>query len=170
MSLNRLAFLLLFLITGTWATAQKKDSVVFSIGGEPVNLSEFRYIYEKNNAADPNLYKTTNLRDYLNLYVNFKLKVKEARDLGLDTTDKFVKEYNSYRNQLAQPYLTDRSVSQSLIDEGYVRMKDELRASHILIPVSMEASPKDSLEAYNKIMEVYNKAIKGDLWRCITKL
>ncbi|MGZ5282675.1 MAG: peptidylprolyl isomerase [Bacteroidia bacterium] len=169
MSLNRLAFLLLFLITGTWATAQKKDSVVFSVGGEPVTIKEFRYIYEKNNASDPNLYKTTNLRDYLNLYINFKLKVKEARDLGLDTTEKFVKEYTGYRNQLAQPYLTDRSVSQSLIDEGYVRMKEELRASHILIPVSMEASPKDSMEAYNKIMEAYNKAIKGDDFEALAR-
>lgn len=169
MSLNRLAFLLLFLITGTWATAQKKDSVVFSVGGVPVTIDEFRYIYEKNNAADPNLYKSTNLRDYLNLYVNFKLKVKEAKDLGLDTSDKFVKEFLSYRNQLAQPYLTDRQVSQSLIDEGYVRMKEELRASHILIPVSMEASPKDSLEAYNKIMEVYNKAMKGDDFEALAR-
>ncbi len=169
MILNRLALLLVLLITANAANAQKKDSVVFSVGNEPVTLQEFKYIYEKNNAADPNLYKQTNLKDYLDLYINFKLKVKEAKELGLDTTDKFVKEFLSYRNQLAQPYLTDRSVSQSLIDEGYVRMKEELRASHILIPVGMEASPKDTLEAWNKIMEVYNKALKTDDFEALAR-
>ncbi|RYD70133.1 MAG: peptidylprolyl isomerase, partial [Sphingobacteriales bacterium] len=169
MSINRLAVLLLFLITANLASAQKKDSIVFSVNGEPVSLREFKYIYEKNNAADPNLYKTQNLRDYLDLYINFKLKVKEAHDLGLDTTDKFVKEFNGYRNQLAQPYLTDRNVSQGLIDEGYTRLKEELRATHILIPVNMEASPKDTMDAYNKALEVYNKAIKGDDFEALAR-
>lgn len=142
--------------------AQTKDDVVFTIDGEPVKVEEFTYIYEKNNANDSALYTVANLREYLELYKNFKLKVREARDAGIDTTEKFKQEFANYRNQLAQPYLTDREVTQSLIDEAYERMKWELRASHILITVPMDASPKDSMEAWTKAMAVYEKAAKGE--------
>jgi peptidyl-prolyl cis-trans isomerase SurA len=143
-------------------TGEKKDDrTLFTVGNDPVSVDEFRYIYEKNNANDKNLYTEKDLREYLNLYANFKLKVREAHDMGLDTSAKFVKEFHNYREQLAQPYLTDRQVTQGLIDEAYERSKTELRASHILISCAPDAAPKDTLAAYNKAMEVYNKLIKG---------
>jgi peptidyl-prolyl cis-trans isomerase SurA len=144
------------------ANGQNKDDVVFTIDGEPVKVDEFTYIYEKNNANDTALYTVPNLREYLELYKNFKLKVREARDAGIDTTEKFKQEYANYRNQLAQPYLTDRDVSQKLIDEAYERLQWELRASHILITVPMDAAPKDTFEAWSKAMGVYKMAVEGE--------
>jgi peptidyl-prolyl cis-trans isomerase SurA len=141
--------------------AQKNDDVLFTIGGAPVTVGEFRYIYEKNNANDKGLYNDKSVREYLNLYTNFKLKVREAHDEGLDTLPKFLAEYNKYRGQLAQPYLTDRQVTDKLLDEAYERMKWELRASHILITVAPDASPKDTMEAYKQAMHIRDTILKG---------
>ena len=137
------------------------SAVLFTVGDEKVTVDEFRYIYEKNNSNDKNLYTDKNLRDYLDLFTKFKLKVKEAHEVGLDTTKKFLQEYISYRDQLAIPYLTDREVTQRLVDESYERLKTELRASHILIGVSPDASPKDSLKAYNRAMKIREAILKG---------
>ncbi|MCX6352278.1 MAG: peptidylprolyl isomerase [Bacteroidetes bacterium] len=146
------------------AMAQKggKSPELFNMNGEPVTVKEFKYIYEKNNAADKDLYKEKSIRDYLSLYINFKMKVKAANDRGLDTSQEFLREFVNYRGQLAQPYLTDRQVTQNLIDEAYEHLKWELRTSHILITVSPSASPKDTMIAYKKAMDVYMKVRKGD--------
>lgn len=143
--------------------AQKPEEIVFNVNGENVTLQEFQYIYEKNNSInkDEKLYSKESIEEYLDLYVNFKLKVHEAKSLGLDTTDKFVKEYNTYRDQLAQPYLKDKNVSEKLIEEAYNRMKWEIRASHILIDVAEDAFPSDTMNAYNTAMEAYNKVKAG---------
>ena len=71
--------------------------------------------------------------DYLGLYINYKLKVKEAFELGMDTVKSFIDELSGYRKQLAQPYLTDKEVTDNLIHEAYDRLKYDVRASHILI-------------------------------------
>jgi len=144
----------------------KEDSkTLFTVGSDPVTVGEFKYIYEKNNSGDDKskaeLYTAKSVYDYLSLYENFKLKVKEAEAEGMDTTAKFISEYKNYRNQLAQPYLNDREVTQKLIDEAYARMQWELRASHILITVSPDASPKDTMAAYNKIDSIYKAIQKG---------
>src|SRR5687768_13435519 len=108
----RSIMMLALMLAGTIAVrAQQGTDVLFTIGGEPITVEEFKYIYEKNNASDKGLYTQKNLNEYLELYTNFKLKVREAHDMGLDSTDKFLKEFSTYRNQLAQPYLTDREVT-----------------------------------------------------------
>jgi peptidyl-prolyl cis-trans isomerase SurA len=141
--------------------SQTIEPVIETIGGNPVYVSEFSYVYNKNNANNPDAYTKENLNEYLNLYTNFKLKVKEAEALGLDTSASFKKELEGYRKQLAQPYLTEKSVTELLTKEAYERMKEEINASHILITVSPDAEPKDTLTAYNKLMEIRQKALNG---------
>jgi len=140
--------------------AQKPEEIVFTIDGENITLEEFKYIYEKNNSIskDENLYSKASLDEYLELYTKFKLKVHEAKSRGLDTTEKFVKEFETYRNQLAQPYLKDKEVSEKLVKEAYERMRWELRASHILLDVAEDAFPSDTLKAYNIALEAFKKA------------
>jgi len=164
-------FLAAALFWGKPATAQKEkddkedNKTLFTVGGDPVTVGEFKYIYEKNNSGDEKskaeLYTAKSIDDYLALYKNFKLKVKEAEAEGMDTSAKFISEYKNYRNQLAQPYLNDKEVTQDLIDEAYDRMKWELKASHILITVAPDASPKDTLAAWNKIDSIYKAIQKG---------
>lgn len=154
-------FLLFAGLTATTALAQNnKDAVLMTVGNSKVTVGEFESVYHKNNnkeAAD-----AKSLNDYVDLFVNFKLKVKEAEELGLDTAKAFRDELAGYRKQLAQPYLTDKDVSEKLLQETYDRMKEDVHAEHILVKVSENALPKDTLIAYNKIMEYRKRILKGE--------
>ncbi len=98
------------LISADFVIAQKNnDAVLMTIGGTKVTVSEFENVYHKNNSKESNDPKSLN--DYVDLFVNFKLKVKEAEELGLDTAKAFREELGGYRKQLAQPYLTDKDVN-----------------------------------------------------------
>lgn len=153
---------LLFSLVILSAQAQKKGTVLFTMGSEPVYLEEFKYIYEKNNRNDSTYYTPANIREYLDLFIKFKLKVKEARSLGTDTSSAFKKEFKTYRDQLVRPYLTDKTMTDKLVQEAYERMKTEVKASHIMIVVAEDAPPADTLKAWNKIMEVYKKLKNGE--------
>jgi peptidyl-prolyl cis-trans isomerase SurA len=136
--------------------------VVAIIGEQPVYTSEFSYVYNKNNANAADAYTVESIKDYLKLYINFKLKVREAEEMGLDTAKVFKKELDGYKKQLAQPYFTEKSVTEKLTKEAYERMKEEINASHILIKLSPDADPKDTLKAYNLIMEIRQKIVNGE--------
>lgn len=139
----------------------KTDAVLMTIGSSKVTVSEFENVYRKNNTKEGTM-DTKSLNDYVELFVNFKLKVKEAEELGLDTAKSFKEELAGYRKQLAQPYLTDKDVNEKLLKETYDRMQEDIHASHILVKVSDNALPKDTLEAYNKILKIRARILKGE--------
>jgi peptidyl-prolyl cis-trans isomerase SurA len=143
-------------------TAAAPQPVIETIGAMPVYTSEFQYVYNKNNSNAENAYSKASLDEYLNLYTNFKLKVMEAETRGLDTSAAFRRELEGYKQQLAQPYLTEKSVTDKLVREAYDRMKKEVNASHILINVSPDAEPKDTLAAYNRIIALRKRALAGE--------
>ncbi|MCC6684447.1 MAG: peptidylprolyl isomerase, partial [Bacteroidia bacterium] len=143
------------------AIAKPTDEVLFTFGTDTVYRSEFERIYSKNNTSKEKPDEKS-IREYLDLYVNFKLKVKEAIRMGLDTLPSFKSELAGYRKQLAQPYLIDQKVSQQLVKEAYERMKYEINASHILIRLDENALPKDTIAAYKKIMDLRAKIMKGE--------
>ncbi len=138
-----------------------EEPIVMKINGEPVTKSEFLSVYFKNNTTSKKVEAST-LNEYLDLYINFRLKVKEAEALKLDTISIFTNELSGYRKQLAQPYLIDKDVNENLIKESYERSQFDVRASHILIKVSKNAIPKDTLEAYNKIFKIRKRIISGE--------
>lgn len=82
-----------------------QDKVLMTINGEPIMASEFMYIYEKNNRESTIEQKT--MDEYLDLFINFKLKVKEAEAQGIDTTEAFLKELKGYRAQATPKYMRD---------------------------------------------------------------
>lgn len=149
-------------ILGTLAVfAQKNDSpILMEIGDKKITLEEFEAIYNKNSDNKKNTKEE--VEDYLDLYIKFKLKVVEAEDLGMDTLPAFTQELEGYRKQLAQPYLSDREVTEKLIEEAYERMKTDVKAAHILVRVTLEADPKDTLTAYNKIMKIRKRIVGGE--------
>lgn len=136
-----------------------KDPILLKFSDDTVRLSEFRTVYEKNNSS--NQIAKSSPEEYLDLYVNFKLKVKQAIELRLDTNPVFIQELKGYRSQLAQPYLTDEKTKDRLKRETYERLKSEVRASHILIRLEESASAADTLKAYNKIKKIRDQAVKG---------
>ncbi|MGV3502230.1 MAG: peptidylprolyl isomerase [Adhaeribacter sp.] len=124
--------------------------------------SEFAYVYNKNNSNADSAFSQASIREYLELYTNFRLKILDAESRGLDTTAAFKAELEGYKQQLAQPYLTEKSVTDKLVREAYARMQQEINASHILINVAADAEPKDTLAAYNRILELRQRALGGE--------
>jgi peptidyl-prolyl cis-trans isomerase SurA len=141
----------------------QQSPVLFTYGNESVLKSEFERVFLKNNNKEKKPDEKS-INEYLDLYVNFKLKVKEAKNMGLDTLETFKKELEGYRRQLAQPYLSDKNVSDQLVKEAYDRSLWEINASHILIFCDENALPKDTLVAYNKIVELRKQIMKGEVF------
>ena len=140
--------------------AQQPDPVLMTINGKEIYLSEFEYIYNKNNSN--NVVDKKSLDEYVDLFVNFKLKVEEAAAQGMDTTQAFRSEFEMYRNQLAEQYMTDEQALEKLLQEAYKRKKEEVETKHILVRIPEAASAADTLSAYNKIMEYYQRIQKED--------
>jgi peptidyl-prolyl cis-trans isomerase SurA len=143
------------------------DPVLMTIGGTNITKSEFEKVYKKNNKDVS--YDSKSVKEYLELYINYKLKVKEAEEEKLDTSEAFINELKGYRKQLAQPYLTDKDVTDNLVKEAYDRMKKDVRSSHILFKLAPDALPKDTLAAYNKAMKVREKIMKGSDFNMMAK-
>lgn len=138
---------------------EDKDPILLKFSDDTVRLSEFKAVYEKNNSNNQ-IAKSTP-EEYLDLYIKFKLKVKQALEMQLDTNPVFMQELKGYRSQLAQPYLTDEKTKDRLKKETYDRLQSEVRASHILIKVEEAASSADTLAAFKKISKLRKQAIDG---------
>jgi peptidyl-prolyl cis-trans isomerase SurA len=148
--MNKFVFVAGSLLCAASSFAQTADPTLLTIDGKPITKSEFESVYKKNNGKDMSAEKKS-VNDYLDLFVNFKLKVKEAESMGLDTIPSFKQELNGYRKQLAAPYLTDKDATDKLINEAYQRMQTEVKASHVLAKCAEDALPKDTLEAWHRI-------------------
>ena len=142
------------------AFGQTTDPVLMTINNKPVLKSEFEYIYNKNNSNN-SLDKKT-LDEYVDLFINFKLKVEEAKTQGIDTTKSFITELAGYRSQLTKPYLTDSKVDDALLHEAYDRSKEDVDVSHILIRIPQNATPVDTLKAFNEINAIWKRVQKED--------
>ena len=149
--------LFLFLISLNIYFGQEK--AILSIDNEQVLKSEFEQIYWKNKKEK--IATKEDLDEYIKLFVNFKLKVKAAEELGLDTTKKFKDELIGYRVQLEKPYLIDTSINEELINEAYYRTINEVSASHIMIKLGPNPSANDTMAAYKKIESIRNKINSG---------
>ena len=138
-----------------------KSKTLITIGDKNISAGEFMEVYEKNNVNNEVIDKKS-VDDYLDMYTNFKLKVIEAENLGMDTLPKFVREYNNYREQLAKPYFSSEAATEKLIEEAYERMQWDINAAHILVRCESTAVPADTLKAFNKALEIRNRIIKGE--------
>lgn len=149
------------------AGAQDKNAAVLVVDGEPTTLEEFENIFRKNNRDS--VITPQSLDEYMELFINFKLKVKEAREAGLDTVKKFKTELDGYRAQLARPYLTDADKLNDLVKEAYENYKQEVHAAHILVKVDANASPADTAKAFAKIMAIRERITKGEEFNALAK-
>jgi peptidyl-prolyl cis-trans isomerase SurA len=156
-----LSSVFVFILFFTATSQVKNDEVLMTIAGKPVYVSEFMNIYQKNNVKGESIDKKS-LDEYLDLFINFKLKVRQAEELGLDTVTSFRTELNGYREQLAKPYFTDEATIDRLVREAYERESTDLRASHIFFRLKPDPTPEDTLAALNKAIAVREKLLKGD--------
>ena len=140
--------------------AQNADKpVLFTVADTPVYAEEFTRIFNKNL----DLVKDESQKDvdsYLKLFVNYKLKIKEAQAKGLDTMPSYLRELGNYKSQLAKNYLTDTKVTDALVEEAYNRSVNEVKASHVLIMLDANASAQDTLSAYNELLKLRERILK----------
>lgn len=165
MILRAVFFLLCSALTlPTVAQSKKTKSplVLFTVNKKPVTADEFIYLYKKNHQNPAEDFTSEKIDEYLSLYVNFKLKVEEARKRGLDTTKTFSSEFNQYKDELRKPYLPGNGLADSLAVMTYERLKTEVKASHILIQVKPDAAPADTLRAFNQVSELRKRALAGE--------
>lgn len=150
----------LFVVFFALSAVAQKDEVLFTVNNEPVMVSEFKSVYEKNlDLVDG---EEKDIDKNLDLFINYKLKVKQAYDLKLDTAKSYLREYKSYKNQLIAPYLQDKELQEKLVKQAYDRTKEEVRASHILIMYPPKGQPRDTVAMYNKLMDARKKIENGE--------
>lgn len=144
-----LSTLFCFIVVGLFA----QDAVVMKINGEDIALSEFKYIWNKNNSNQS--VDSSSLDEYVDMFVNFKLKVAAGKEAGLDTLDSFKKELAGYRAQLTPEYLKDEATEIALQEEAYAMIQTYLELSHILLPVqdNQEEVYQQALTLRQQIME-----------------
>ena len=148
-------YLLLLLLTLNFNSFSQE--FLLEIEDEKITLDEFSHIFNKNNENEK--IDKEYLDEYIELFINFKLKVKEAKNLGFDTVSTFIEELNGYRKQLAKPYLRDDNFNDDLFDEALDRIQYDINASHILININEENND----EALNKINDIRRDIINGNI-------
>ena len=154
-----IAFALLFSISSS--VAQKKRDVLMTIDGNPITAQEFKRVYKKNLDLVQDE-KQKSVEGYLDLFVDYKLKVAEAFDQKLNEKESYVKDFSKYEEQLSRNYIYEDKVTEDLIREAHKRTMEEIDASHILILCNFDALPQDTLAAYNKAKAIRAEALLGE--------
>lgn len=150
-------FALTLLPQESQAKSDKKDPVVMKIAGKEVHRSEFEYFYNKNNGQEVAEEKTFD--EYVELFVNYKLKVAEAYRQGVDTTQSYKDELAGYRKQLVEPYLQVQDWPEQLLQQAKERRKWEVHASHLLLTCD-ENAPQTTVDSLYQVVLGYQHEVE----------
>lgn len=162
--MKKLLFALCAATMASTAMAQADDPIVMTVNGEDVRRSEFEYSYNKNN-TDLVVDKAS-LDEYVELFVNYKLKVAAAKEAQLDTMASFQQEMADYRAQQAEEYLLDSAFIEAEARKVYDSTVESIgpeglfQASHILVRLPQRASAAEQARAKHRIDSLYRE-LKG---------
>ena len=148
---------ILIIISILFTTNIFSQETLMTINDEKISINEFENIFYKNN-EDIEITKEY-LDEYIDLFINFKLKVKESKELGYDTLSSFVKELDGYKKQLSKPYLRDNNFNENLFNEALERIQFDINASHILIKIENN----DAKSALNEALSIRNQIISKEI-------
>ena len=157
------------------AVLAQTDPVIMVVNGQPVLRSEFEYSYNKNNSEG--VIDKKSVEEYVDLFINYKLKVCAALDAKLDTMQSFKEEFAQYRDQQVRPLLVDDAD----IEEEAHRIYDQtvqqigpdglIQTAHILLRLNQQATADEQQAAKVRIDSIYNALKKGaDFSELATKL
>lgn len=149
------------------ATNAQTESFAIKIGNYIITSNELSQTYRKLLQSDS--VKKDKSQEFFNNFLNYKLMVYAAQRMGLDTTKAFREEVNSYRKELATPYLVDKILVEKMIQETYERMREEVRVAHIFIAVPNNASPADTMMAFDEIRTLRLRILRGESFEQIAK-
>lgn len=149
------------LLLGTAILAiAKGDPVLMTINGKDIKLSEFEYLYHKNNQQQ--VEKET-LEQYVDRFVLYKQKVADAEAAGIDTTSAFIKEFEGYQKDLAEPYMTeDTTYRWQFVSEAYDRLKKEVDIDHFMLPLG--STPEETTANMARMDSLRNCILAGEDW------
>ena len=160
------SLLVALLVAATTASAQTADPTIMTINGKAVPRSEFEYSYNKNNSETVVDKKSVN--EYIDLFVNYKLKVMAAEEAGIDTTKAFRDEFRMYRDQQIRPsFINDNDVereARTIYEDTRKRIDGNgglVRPRHILVSLKQNATKAQSDSALVRADSIYNALIKG---------
>ena len=168
MKMKKYLALTLVLLFINLSFSQNKKDVLLTIDGKPVYTSEFKRVYNKNlDLVKDESQKS--VEGYLDLFIDYKIKVAEAYAQNLDKDETYISEFNQYRDQLSRNYILENKVTSELSLEAYERSLEEINANHILVLSKYEDIPQDTLKAYNKIKAIYDRAKAGEDFVALAK-
>jgi peptidyl-prolyl cis-trans isomerase SurA len=142
----------------------RESKTLAEIGNEKITLGEFekQYIKTTGSLDSARIKPIEDKRKFLDLYINFRLKVKDARERGLLNNPDIQKDVEEYKRNYAPTYLIDKEIVEEQVRKLYERKKDEIRASHILINLIEKPTPEDSIAAYQKADSIIQKLKDGE--------
>ena len=150
----------------TMEAKEKNDPIVMTVAGKDIPLSEFIFIAKKDNSVDLNDKKS--VENYVGLFKNYKLKVADAEALTINKAPKFERELNDYKRQLQESFLSDKAGEDEALRLVYERTKVIPGFKHLLFLFpGGEILSKDTVEAYNKAMEAYDRIINGESFESV---
>jgi peptidyl-prolyl cis-trans isomerase SurA len=141
------------------STAGSKAQTLFTYGTNAVSKQAFLKAFKKNNTEKSPSGKA--YRNYLELYIRFKLKVQAAYDMKIDTMTSQKTELQNFRGQVADGYINDNESMNKLVIESFTRSQKDIHLSHIFIAFPKNATEADSLKAQQKAMDAYGELSKG---------
>ena len=153
------------LLIGSMAYAQQSDPVVMKINGVPVTRSEFEYSYNKNNSED--VIDKKSVDEYIELFINYKLKVAAAYDAKMDTLKSFKKEFKMYRDQQIRPSFVEEQAIEAEAKEVYNKTLERIgdrglvKPAHILLHVKQDEDNAKLEAARIKADSLYQVLQKG---------
>lgn len=153
-------FVTLLLVLSCSIAYGQSDPILMKINGNKITKSDFEYAYKKaNNEAS----EDQSVDQFLESFINYKLKVEEAKSLELNKDEIFLKEYSRYLEQSQSPYITDSISPEIVARKIYDRLGQNVQMSQLFVAFPTEdILPKDTLKTYNKIVSIRESAIKGD--------
>lgn len=158
----RYLFILCFAISHGLLAQCPDIATLIEIGDERVSQEDFVRLYTKNNIDGSADFSEESLNEYLELYINYRLKVQEAYALEMDTISRILKEFNGYRLQLAESYLTEERITDRLVEEAFERMPVQRDVEHVLIPWNRDVDGRiDSTEAFNALNKLQRQIKRG---------
>ena len=151
-------FVLFFLFIAAESYGESNDVVLLIVHDREITMDEFLYNFHKSNKV----VNQQNIDEFLELFVNFQLKLAQAREAGIHHNIGFINEMTEYRLLLAAPYLTHREKEQEFVREAIERLAFEVNASHIIVKLEPGVSPEDTLKAYTHASQIRNRIMDGE--------
>jgi peptidyl-prolyl cis-trans isomerase SurA len=173
--MKKISFILCSIAFSLFSNAQEANPVLMKVNGKKITKAEFEYSYNKNNSVEGAV-EQKSIEEYVQMYVDYKLKVVEAESLGMDTLTSFINEFRQYRDMQLTPLMIDTCFIDSIARLQYSDIKNKLhgfdliRPAHILVLVKQNATDQERKLAAQKADSIYNVVQSGNDFAQVAKL